>query len=115
MAAFGVRTIVCCAAVAALGACTTPLDRSGYDVRATPSAGAAQPNPVLASVSDAQEKALFETSCGGCHGLDVVTGQQMSRTAWATTVDQMIDKGAALDPDQAAQVTDYLARHFGSG
>jgi hypothetical protein len=103
MAAFGVRIAAGLAALAALCACASgpALDRSGYDARAAP--------------DDARQKMLFETACGGCHGLDVVTGQQLSRSAWATTVDQMVGKGADLDPDQAAQVTDYLARHYGTG
>jgi hypothetical protein len=103
MAAARLGMLIGFAGAAMLSACVPgpALDSSGYDVRAP--------------ADDAHQKALFETACGGCHGLDVVTGHQMSRTAWATTVDQMIGKGADLDPDQAAQVTDYLARHYGSG
>ncbi len=116
MADFGLRKIAGLGAAMLLASCVSnpsALDASGYSVRSVVPPPA--PTPALAAVDDGHEKTLFETGCGGCHGLDVVTGQQMSRTAWATTVDQMVDRGAPLDQDQAAQVADYLARHYGAG
>jgi hypothetical protein len=51
--------------------------------------------------------------CASCHSLEVVTKKQATRDEWREEVKAMVDRGAALKPDEAAVVTDYLARNFG--
>jgi quinoprotein glucose dehydrogenase len=67
-----------------------------------------------AKLPDAAAKALFEKKCGaGCHTLDVVTALRKNRQEWKITVDAMAARGATGTEAELAQVTDYLARHFG--
>jgi cytochrome c5 len=65
-----------------------------------------------ASNQDPPGKALFETVCSNCHELNVTTDQRKSRADWQATVDKMIAHGAPMTSDQAAQITDYLAKTY---
>lgn len=76
----------------------------------SPSAAPAAPAP-----ADAKEQALFENTCSACHDLSLATQQHMDRSGWQGTVSQMVGMGAPLNDQQAAEVTDYLARHYGAG
>jgi len=57
-------------------------------------------------------KETVEKMCSACHGLEVITGQRLSRTAWASMVDQMVGRGAIGTDEELAEVTAYLAEHF---
>ena len=52
-------------------------------------------------------------SCGICHGIEVVAQQRLDRTEWTRVVDQMIEFGAALRPDDRRDIVDYLASFLG--
>jgi mono/diheme cytochrome c family protein len=62
---------------------------------------------------EGEGKKIVETTCGSCHGLDVVTSKRYSRERWQAVVSEMVAQGAALDKSEAARVVDYLAAHFG--
>src|SRR6185312_3390653 len=107
---------------ALLGACaagpSATIRPTGYDYQRTAVAETAAPAaqaPTVTAAADLQAKGLFEGACGSCHGLDVVTGQRKTPAGWSSTVSRMVDKGAALDQDQVTEVSDYLARHYGTG
>ena len=53
--------------------------------------------------------------CTSCHGLNVVTGQRMTKKAWAAQVDDMVSRGAIGSTEDIRQVVDYLAANFGKG
>jgi len=58
-------------------------------------------------------KAVVQTACSQCHGLDVIIGQSKSREDWTEVVSQMIGNGAQLSDDDYKVVIDYLATHLG--
>ncbi|MGH9783988.1 MAG: virginiamycin B lyase family protein, partial [Terriglobia bacterium] len=57
-------------------------------------------------------KAIVEAKCTMCHELNRVTNARMPRGDWQTTINRMVDFGAALTPDERAVVADYLATNF---
>lgn len=60
----------------------------------------------------AEPAELVKTACASCHKLDVVTQKRLSKEEWRDIVNTMIKKGAALRPDEAAIVTDYLSTKY---
>ena len=64
---------------------------------------------------DAQAKGLFENACGSCHDASLATQAKQTPAQWANTVATMVSRGATLDDQQAAEVSDYLARHYSGG
>lgn len=56
---------------------------------------------------------LVETACLGCHSLDTIAKKQATWEGWRMTVQDMVAKGAALNPDEAKTVTEYLAKKYG--
>ena len=42
-----------------------------------------------ASLPDGDGKAIVTGSCAGCHGLDLITSKQASKTDWAAVVDRI--------------------------
>ena len=81
-------------------------------VRAKPPAPAARPS--TARLPDGAGKALVQRSCGsGCHNLDVVVTQRLTRQGWQRTVDTMVARGATGSDAEMKLVIEYLARHFG--
>ena len=103
--------------------CASALDSS--PARAVPAGGV--PSPSVAAPassptpaadhpdSDAQAKGLFETACSNCHDTSLATQAKQTPTQWANTVNLMVSRGAPLDERQAAEVSDYLARHYSGG
>jgi quinoprotein glucose dehydrogenase len=60
-------------------------------------------------------KALVEKTCamGGCHSLDVVTSQRMSRADWNAVVQNMIARGAKASDAEASAIVEYLGKTLG--
>jgi mono/diheme cytochrome c family protein len=84
-------------------------------------APAPQPSPAPQTVpqtaaqtapTEADAKAILESACSTCHGVDFITERRKSREDWAFTVNQMISRGAELSPEETALVVDYLARAY---
>jgi mono/diheme cytochrome c family protein len=61
---------------------------------------------------EAAQKELFELTCGGCHGTDLVTGPR-TKEEWTGTVQSMVDKGAYLKKEDTPVLIDYLVAKFG--
>ena len=57
-------------------------------------------------------KSVFQNTCGGCHGLDIITGQTGTRDVWQNTVDDMRGRGAAGSDDDFKLIVDYLTKNF---
>ena len=51
--------------------------------------------------------------CGICHGTEIVAQQRLDRTDWTRVVDQMIEFGAALRPEDRRDIVDYLVSYLG--
>jgi mono/diheme cytochrome c family protein len=62
---------------------------------------------------EAPGKALIQTACGQCHGLDVVVSQRRSRDGWTEVVSQMVGNGAELSDADYNLVIEYLATNLG--
>ena len=58
-------------------------------------------------------KSVFENTCGGCHGADIVIGQTGTRDVWQDTVDSMRGRGALGSDDDFKQIVNYLTKYFG--
>jgi mono/diheme cytochrome c family protein len=58
-------------------------------------------------------KALAEERCSTCHSFTRATGESQTADQWQRTVNDMIQKGANLNTDEAAAVVAYLAKTYG--
>ena len=63
---------------------------------------------------DGPGKEAFEKVCAECHGLELATGQKLTKAAWTTTVASMAAKGAAGTKEEFEAIVNYLAKNFGS-
>ena len=70
--------------------------------------------PRLALAQEAGAKAFAET-CSACHSAKIrpLDQKRMSRDEWKKAVDKMVDMGAEIPKDKAAQIVEYLARTQG--
>jgi competence protein ComEA len=62
---------------------------------------------------DGPGKSIFENTCGGCHGADIVIGQTGTRDVWQDTVDSMRGRGALGSDDDFKAIVTYLTTYFG--
>jgi len=58
-------------------------------------------------------KSIFENTCGGCHGADIVVGQTGTRDVWQDTVDSMRGRGATGSDEDFKVIVNYLTKYFG--
>jgi quinoprotein glucose dehydrogenase len=64
--------------------------------------------PVVLPVGGAKQ--LVEKACGtGCHSVEVVTSQRMSKAEWNAVVQNMIAHGAQVSDAEVSTVIEYLA------
>src|SRR4051812_7650250 len=59
-------------------------------------------------------KAEVVAGCSGCHGLGQIVGEHRSAEAWTTTVNTMINNGAAVAEADIDKVVGYLAKNYGT-
>jgi virginiamycin B lyase len=57
-------------------------------------------------------KALVQSSCSGCHGLERIIASRYSERDWETILHMMKNVGAPLPDDALPEVAAYLARNF---
>jgi competence protein ComEA len=65
------------------------------------------------SFPDGPGRSVFENTCGGCHGADIVIGQTGTRDVWQDTVDSMRGRGAIGSDDDFKAIVTYLTTYFG--
>jgi mono/diheme cytochrome c family protein len=65
------------------------------------------------SLPEGTGKSIFENTCGGCHGADIVIGQTGTRDVWQDTVDSMRSRGALGTDDDFKTIVNYLTMYFG--
>jgi competence protein ComEA len=65
------------------------------------------------ALPDGEGKGLVLATCTGCHNLSSTVGQRKSAARWTHTVQDMVARGAQLEPQEIAMVANYLARNFG--
>jgi cytochrome c5 len=57
-------------------------------------------------------KKILDTACGGCHGLDLVTGRTGTKAEWQEVVDRMIGRGASVGEKDIAPLVEYLTKTY---
>ena len=62
---------------------------------------------------EGQGKALVQSACSQCHGVDDIVSQRRSREDWQEVVSRMIGNGAQLSDEDYNQVIQYLAINLG--
>ena len=74
---------------------------------------------IIATCARAQElpegqgRALVQSACTQCHGIDVIVRQRRSREDWTDVVSRMVGNGAELSDEDYNQVVQYLAMNLG--
>ena len=68
--------------------------------------------PELLPPGDGRELVL--STCTSCHNLKVVVHARMSRAEWAKSVNDMIQRGAPVFPEEIEPLTTYLSKAFGT-
>jgi hypothetical protein len=63
---------------------------------------------------DDPAKAVVLAACTSCHEVGLITIKPRPPEEWDTLIGQMIDRGAALTPDEKTQVRAYLVKNFGA-
>jgi len=59
-------------------------------------------------------KKLLDTSCGGCHGLDLISDRQATQDEWKEIVERMIGgRGASIPEKDITPLVQYLAKAYG--
>ena len=58
-------------------------------------------------------KALVQSACTECHGIDVIVRQRRSREEWTDVVSRMVGNGAQLSDEDYNQVIQYLSLYLG--
>src|SRR5262252_6094271 len=56
---------------------------------------------------------LVLSSCTTCHNLKVVVHARKDRDGWAKSVNDMIQRGAQLFPEEIDPITAYVSKAFG--
>jgi DNA uptake protein ComE-like DNA-binding protein len=56
---------------------------------------------------------LVLSSCANCHNLKPVVDTRKSREGWAKSVNDMIQRGAPVFPEEIEPMTAYLSKSFG--
>ena len=65
------------------------------------------------ALPDGKDVGKVSQRCGICHGIAIVAQQRLDRSEWTRVVDQMIEFGAALTPDERRDIVDYLVSYLG--
>jgi hypothetical protein len=55
----------------------------------------------------------FKSSCGSCHGMDVIDQQHLTAAQWDREITKMTNWGAQVKPDDRATFLDFLVKNFG--
>ena len=64
------------------------------------------------SSDDEKGKALVESKCTLCHGLDEVRVANLDRPGWKELVESMRTKGADLKDDEVTVIVNYLVKTY---
>jgi len=56
---------------------------------------------------------LILASCTSCHNLRVVVSARMTPAAWTKSLNDMIQRGAPVFPEEIGPITAYLSKAYG--
>jgi cytochrome c5 len=74
---------------------------------------AAQTQP-SSSNDDDKGKALVQSKCTKCHGLEEVEAANLDKASWKDTIEFMRTKGADLKDDEVNVIVNYLVKTYSS-
>lgn len=75
----------------------------------------AQAQPAANALPAGSGKDIVAVACTQCHGLKLILALRDGPLGWKHFVDDMILRGAQLNPQEADTVAQYLAKNFGPG
>jgi cytochrome c5 len=64
------------------------------------------------SLPNGAGKDVVLRACVKCHSLKITTSKRASEDEWATSVNNMVNRGAVLSDDEVDEVIDYLSKNF---
>jgi len=105
-------SVLLCAAIPALGGEAVPgqVARRGADDAMEKAPAAAAPAQAQ-QAGDPNAKALFESKCSMCHGIDRPLGKNKDRDGWTKTVTRMQKvNGCDITDAEAKTIVDYLVQ-----
>ena len=70
-------------------------------------------NETPAATSKLDGATLVQERCSVCHPVSVVSTNSYTADQWKSLVDQMIQRGAQLTPDEETEVVNFLAANYG--
>jgi hypothetical protein len=71
--------------------------------------------PAPSPNSGTASRAMVEKACGsGCHPIEAVTKQRLTRAQWNSTVRSMVARGAELSEAEIVAIVEYLAKMQGA-
>jgi competence ComEA-like helix-hairpin-helix protein len=64
---------------------------------------------------DGKGRDLVENTCADCHSVDRIMAQRLDEDGWNAMIRQMIENGAAINPNDLKVIVGYLVKNFGPG
>jgi hypothetical protein len=64
--------------------------------------------PTTPEVETDETRALIIDRCSDCHSVDLVFQADYTQEEWAEVIDEMIGKGADVNPEEKAIMIDWL-------
>lgn len=62
---------------------------------------------------EGEGKDVVEDTCTDCHSLRRIVIQRLDEEGWHGILREMLENGAAIDPDDMKTITVYLTKNFG--
>ena len=68
---------------------------------------------VDAELPDGKGKDVVESACTDCHSLERIEAQRLNEEGWNGIIHEMIENGAAINPNDMNVIVGYLVKNFG--
>ncbi len=62
---------------------------------------------------DGKGKDVVESTCTDCHSLERIKAQRLNEEGWNGIIREMMENGAAINPDDVKVIVTYLTKNFG--
>ena len=68
---------------------------------------------VDAELPDGKGKEVVESACTDCHSIERIETQRLNEEGWNGIIHEMIENGAAINPNDMNVIVGYLVKNFG--
>ena len=68
---------------------------------------------VDAELPDGKGKEVVESACTDCHSTERIETQRLNEEGWNSIIHEMIENGAAINPNDMNVIVGYLVKNFG--